>query len=404
MPGILVAFYDTGKIDKFGWGVESGGIVSEEENNEVKRTPLAGRHVGLGAKMAAFAGWEMPIQYAGIMAEHLAVRAGAGVFDISHMGQIWVRGHHAAGWLNGVLTNDVSTLAVGEGQYTLMLNERGGVIDDLIIYRCGENEFLLVVNASRIEVDFGWLENQAAGALAEEGGIELDNDSDLFAGLAIQGSKAVEVWQAMVGEDGAALPERNHIARVKAGNGDELILCRTGYTGEDGFELFCPVASAGFWFDQALAAGAEPCGLGARDTLRLEKCYPLNGSDLDEGHTPLEAGLGFFVKLDKGDFIGREALLRQKESGLQRRLCAIRMTVKGPPPRPHYGVFAEGGEQALGELSSGGLSPSLKEGIGMAYLPVDHAKVGTKLGIDVRGRRYGAEVVKKPFYLGVKLG
>ena len=371
--------------------------MSEEENTEVKRTPLAARHLELGAKMAAFAGWEMPIQYAGIMAEHLAVRERAGVFDISHMGQIRVQSDGLIPWMNGVLTNDVSTLAVGEGQYTLMLNERGGVIDDLIIYRSAENEFFLVVNASRIEVDFKWLENQAVDAIDEEGKIELDNDSDVYAGLAIQGPKAVEVWAVMAGESGTVLPERNHIARVKAENGDDLILCRTGYTGEDGFELFCPASSGEFWFDEALAAGAEPCGLGARDTLRLEKCYPLNGSDLDEEHTPLEAGLGFFVKLDKGEFVGREVLAQQKEQGLERRLSAIRMSVKGPPPRPHYKVFVPGGEKVIGELSSGGLSPSLKEGIGMAYLPIDFAKVGTKLEIEVRGRHYEAEVVKKPF-------
>ena len=178
----------------------------------------------------------------------------------------------------------------------------------------------------------------------------------------------------------------------------ELIVCRTGYTGEDGFELFCPAASAVLWLDRALAAGCEPCGLGARDTLRLEKCYPLNGSDLDEEHTPLEAGLGFFVKLDKGDFVGRDVLLEQKEEGLKRRLCAIRMTVKGPPPRPHYGVCAPQGGEQIAELSSGGLSPSLKAGIGMAYLPKGYSKVGTELEIDVRGRRYAAKVVKKPFY------
>ena len=383
-------------IDKFGYGVESGGVVSEEENSEVKRTPLAARHVELGAKMAAFAGWQMPIQYAGIMSEHLAVREKAGVFDISHMGQIWVRGNRVLEWLNGVLTNDLSTLAVGEGQYTLMLNEKGGVIDDLIVYRSGEVELFLVVNASRIEVDFEWLEKQAIEHM-EEGGIELDNDSEVYAGLAIQGPKVVEVWEAMAGESGGALPERNHIAQVTADNGDDLILCRTGYTGEDGFELFCPASSGEFWFDKALSAGSEPCGLGARDTLRLEKCYPLNGSDLDEEHTPLEAGLGFFVKLDKGEFVGREILTQQKEKGLDRRLCAIRMVVKGPPPRPHYEVFESGGEQPIGELSSGGLAPSLKEGIGMAYLPTDLAKVGTKLEIDVRGRRYDSEVVKKPF-------
>lgn len=369
-------------------------MVSEAENQEVKQTPLAARHVELGAKMAAFAGWEMPIQYAGIMREHLAVREKAGVFDISHMGQIWVRGAGAVEWLNGVLTNDLATLAVGQGQYTLMLNEKGGVIDDLIIYRSAESEFFLVVNASRIEVDFKWLQSQAL----DTEGIELENESEAYAGLAIQGPKAVEVWTEMAAGLGEELPQRNQIAQVKAGNGDDLILCRTGYTGEDGFELFCPAASAVYWLDKALVAGCEPCGLGARDTLRLEKCYPLNGSDLDEEHTPLEAGLGFFVKMDKGEFVGREVLQEQKEKGLSRRLCAIRMMVKGPPPRPHYSVCAAEGGEPITELSSGGLSPSLKQGIGMAYLPIACAKAGTQLEIDVRGRRYAAEVVKKPFY------
>jgi len=370
--------------------------VSDIETSKVKQTPLAVRHIELGAKMATFAGWEMPIQYAGIMAEHLAVRGRAGVFDISHMGQIWISGDGLVPWMNGVLTNDVATLSVGEGQYTLMLNEKGGVIDDLIIYRSAESEFLLVVNASRVEVDFAWLEKQALTA----DGIVLRNKSDDYAGLAIQGPQAVVVWQAMTGEGGGDLPSRNQITRVKADNGDDLILCRTGYTGEDGFELFCPAASAVLWWDRALEAGCEPCGLGARDTLRLEKCYPLNGSDLDEEHTPLEAGLGFFVKLDKGDFIGREVLVEQKENGLERRLCAIRMSVKGPPPRPHYGVFAAEGGAQLAELSSGGLSPSLKEGIGMAYLSKAYGKVGSELEIDVRGRRYAAVVVKKPFFEG----
>ncbi|MCF6312749.1 MAG: glycine cleavage system aminomethyltransferase GcvT [Verrucomicrobiales bacterium] len=382
-----------GKIDKIGWGVESAGMGSDIEKCEVKQTPLAARHVALGAKMAAFAGWEMPIQYAGIMAEHLAVRSEAGVFDISHMGQIWVRGEAAAQWLNGLLTNDVAILEVAQGQYTLMLNEKGGVIDDLIIYRSGENEFFLVVNASCIELDWAWLQKQAT----DVEGIELENESDEYAGLAIQGPRAVEVWAAMAGEGGGALPARNHIVRVPAHNGDDLILCRTGYTGEDGFELFCPAASAQFWWDAALAAGCAPCGLGARDTLRLEKGYPLNGSDLDQQHTPLEAGLGFFVKMDKGDFVGREVLLEQKEKGLLRRLCAIRMVVKGPPPRPHYAVCVTDGGEQIAELSSGGLSPSLKQGIGMAYLPKGYGKVGTELEIDVRGKRYAAEVVKKPF-------
>lgn len=336
--------------------------------------------------MVPFAGWEMPVQYEGIVAEHRAVREGVGVFDISHMGEVEVRGGSAEKWLNGLLTNDVSTLGDGEGQYTLMLREGGGVIDDLILYRLAADRYFLVLNASKREEDLAWLRGKV------EGEVEIDDRSDEFGALAVQGPKSVALWNRMAPD--LALPERNGISVLK----DGAVLCRTGYTGEDGFELFAPVAAIGEWFDRLLEAGAVPCGLGARDTLRLEKCYPLNGNDLDEVHTPLEAGLGFFVKLDKtGGFVGRDALAAQKETGLAHRLAAIRMTGKSPPPRHGYEVRSAEGEETIGELSSGSLSPTLGYGIGMAYLPGEYAKPGTEVSIAIRDRCFPAEVVKKPF-------
>ena len=327
----------------------------------------------------------MPIQYEGIVAEHLAVRESVGVFDISHMGQFLLRGGGGGSWLNTLLTNDTDTLADGGGQYTLMLNESGGVIDDMIIYRESAEQFFLVVNASKIEEDYHWM----AERLGE--GLSLENQSDSMGGVAVQGPDASSVWEKL--ETGTALPERNGIVR-----GDGWIACRTGYTGEDGFEFFAPGDAIGDWFRTILDAGAVPCGLGARDTLRLEKCYPLNGNDLDPVHTPLEAGLGFFVKLGKEeDFPGKAVLVRQKAEGLVRKLVALEVIGKAPPPRHCYAVFdPESGEQ-LGELASGGLSPSLKKGIALAYLPSGSAKPGTRLELDVRGRRFPLEVVKKPF-------
>jgi len=360
------------------------------ESKSLKHSPLADQHARLEARMAPFAGWEMPIQYSGIVAEHRAVRESVGIFDISHMGQVRVSGDGAAGWLNGLLTNDLDALGVGQGQYTLMLNEAGGVVDDLIVYRDGDTRFFLVVNASKAEEDLDWLRSHAGE------GVAIDDGSDAFGGIAVQGPGAVAAWEKVRGERGD-LPPRNGIARFDS-DGGPLILCRTGYTGEDGFELFAPCERIGDWFRAFLEAGSEPCGLGARDTLRLEKCYPLNGSDLDERHTPLEASLGFFVKLDKAvPFTGQAVLAQQNEDGLSERLAAIRQTQKGPPIRPGYAVFEPGSDTAAGRLSSGGLSPTLGCGIGMAYLPIALAKVGTPLEIEVRGRRFTAEVAKKPF-------
>jgi aminomethyltransferase len=350
-----------------------------------KSSPLEASHQALGARLVPFAGWNMPVQYTSIIDEHTAVRSGCGIFDISHMGQFFVSGVAAAEWLNGLLTNDIARLSLGEGHYTLMLNEHGGVIDDMIAYRSGESEFFLVVNASMIEEDFAWMNARRID------GAELRNESEAWAGLAIQGPGTAQLFDAVW--PGESLPPRNGISISNTGS----IVCRTGYTGEDGFEFFCPAEQAtGFW-EKFLATGAKPCGLGARDSLRLEMGYPLNGNDLSPERTPVEAGLGFFCAMEKGDFIGRDTLSRQKAEGPAVKLTAIRYLEKGPPPRAHYPVVSATGER-IGELSSGVLSPTLMTGIGMAYLPAGYSKIGTPVQIEVRGKLFPAEVVKKPFY------
>lgn len=353
--------------------------------SDLKSSPLEAAHVALGGKLVPFAGWNMPVQYTSIIDEHTAVRTKCGIFDISHMGQFIVRGSGVTGWLNGLLTNDIAKLGIGQGQYTLMLNEDGGVIDDLIAYRTGEEEFFLVVNASMIDEDFVWMSARL------EDGISLENESDQWAGMAIQGPEAAAVFAKVCPDE--TLPPRNGILKTAKGS----VVCRTGYTGEDGFEFFSPAAEGIAYWDQFLAAGAKACGLGARDSLRLEMGYPLNGNDLSPERSPIEAGLGFFCALDKGDFIGRDTLARQKAEGPAVKLTAIRYLEKGAPPRAHYPVVSSDGE-VIGELASGVLSPSLMTGIGMAYLPAGFSKPGTPVQIEVRGKLFPAEVVKKPFY------
>lgn len=358
-------------------------------SSTIHQTPLALLHTTMGAKMIPFAGWNMPVQYTSIIDEHTAVREDVGIFDISHMGQFFVEGDGAEDWLNTMLTNNVSKLGIGEGQYTIMLNEQGGVIDDLIIYREAPGRIFLVVNAAKIEEDFAWMSQHLST------GVKLSNDSDQWAAMAVQGPRAAALFSQFF--PGQTLPARNGMAKWSH-EGETLIVCSTGYTGEEGFEFFCPSDRGVHWFESFVDAGAKPCGLGARDSLRLEVCYPLNGSDLSPSHTPLEAGLGFFCDLEKeGGFIGSDVLQKQKSNGLERRLAALEYTGRGAPPRSHYGVFSREGEQ-IAELTSGVLSPSLRTGIAMAYLPLAHAKVGNLVEVDVRGRRFEAKVVKKPFY------
>jgi aminomethyltransferase len=363
-------------------------MVSDPQNPPFKQSPLHGEHVKLGAKMIGFGGWNMPVFYSSILEEHQAVRQRVGIFDISHMGQIRVFGPSAEQWLNTLLTNNLQRLQISDGQYTLLLNEQGGVIDDLIVYQRGSHDYFLVVNAAKIEEDLDWMESRVTGEVA------VSNLSDHFAALAVQGPGSVELL-ARFGD----LPARNHIQEFRI-QGIPVLLARTGYTGEDGFELFYPAAAAAVVWNHLLevgaSLGAKPCGLGARDTLRTEVCYPLNGADLSPNRTPLEAGLGFFVDLEKPEFVGRAPLVAQKEAGLRQRLVALKSDGKSPPLRAHYGVFV-GGEQ-VGELTSGTQSPTLGIGIGLGYVDVPFSKPGQKVEIDVRGRRFPATVEKKPLY------
>lgn len=353
----------------------------------VKRSPLHDVHVSAGARLVDFAGWEMPVQYTGILDEHRVVREGVGIFDISHMGEFFVSGRNSAEWLDSLLTNRVAILGVGEAQYTLMLNERGGVIDDLIVYRIGEFEFLLIVNASKIDEDAAWMEKHLAG------NVRFENRSDEYAAVAVQGPLSPGVFHSLFQRE---LPSARNRVLSLSWNGVPVWIATTGYTGETGFEVVIPVAEASAFWDACVAAGAKPAGLGSRDTLRLEMGYPLNGNDLSPDRTPIEAGLGFFVDLTKTAFIGKSVLENQKANGAPSKLVALVVTEKSPPIRAHYPVFVNG--VAVGETSSGALSPSLGIGIAMAYLPTGSAKIGTPVEIEVRGKRYSAEIKKKPLY------
>ncbi len=360
-----------------------------------KRTPLYDEHVRLGARIVPFAGWLMPLQYTSIVEEHQAVRNNVGIFDISHMGQLIADGSGAREWLNIMLTNNVDKLDVGVGQYTFLLSERGGIIDDLIVYHIAKEQFLLVVNAARIDEDFAWLQDHLNEGRST---CKLTNRSTNFGGVAIQGPRIAELFHALFGAN-ADLPSRNSIADLPF-DGTTMSVARTGYTGEDGIEVFFRTTDAvKFWnavLEKGEPLGIKPCGLGARDTLRLEMCYPLNGSDLSPERNPIEAGLGFFVDLTKPNFIGREVLLNTKDTGPREKLVPFRMKEKGPPPRPHYAVFRDA--ERIGEVTSGTLSPSLNWGIGMAYVSSAHAKIHAEIEIEIRGQKFAATVEKKPLY------
>jgi aminomethyltransferase len=340
------------------------------------KTPLHDRHVALGAKMVPFAGWEMPVQYEGVIQEHRAVRTDAGVFDVSHMGQIDVEGPRAHELLQGLLSNDLDRIAPGQAQYTLLPNERGGIVDDLIAYRLSPFHYLLVVNASNRATDFAWIKER------EISGSDVRDVSDEYALLAVQGPNAI-------GKLGLGPAPKNSFAE-EAIDGVQCMVNRTGYTGEDGCEILCMEEDAGALWDAVLARGVTPCGLGARDTLRLEACYPLHGNDISPDTDAISAGLAWTCALAK-DFTGAETLRRIKEEGPERKLVAFVMEDKAIP---RQGMPIEGG----GEVTSGTHSPMLDVGIGMGYVPAAQAAVGTELTIDVRGRPRVARVVKKPIY------
>jgi aminomethyltransferase len=359
----------------------------------LQRTPLHDEHLALEGKMVPFAGWEMPVQYpTGIRAEHQAVREAAGLFDVSHMGEFEVTGPQALDLVQYVAVNDASRLEVGQAQYSALCNEEGGVLDDILVYRTGDEDFLLVVNAANRTSDLAWIREHTGAFDAE-----LQDRSDKYALLALQGPRAAEILAPLTGVD---LEEVGYFrfARGKVAGADAL-MARTGYTGEDGFELYLPAESGpAVWkaiLEVGEPAGLLPAGLGARDTLRLEVGYPLYGNDLDTEHSALEGGLGWAVKLDRGDFLGREALARQKEEGVPRKLTGLVLTDRGFP-RPGYEVVHDG--KVVGTLTSGTISPTLGEGIALAYLPTDLAAGEAEVAVRIRDREISARVRRPPFY------
>jgi aminomethyltransferase len=355
----------------------------------LNRTPLEEEHLALEAKMGEFAGWSMPIEYQGVLAEHRAVRESVGVFDLTHLGKIDVEGAGAQAWLQEVVTGDVSPLPVGGAQYNLVLNDDGGIVDDLIVYRSAGDRYLVVPNAANTEVILEVLSAE------ERSDVVVTHRREVVT-IAVQGPRSLDVV-------GSLFPETStldYMTCLEASYRDVvLVAARSGYTGERGFELFAPEAVApALWrdlLDRGRSVGLEPCGLGARDILRLEMGYPLHGSDISPDRTPLEAGLSWAVAIDKGPFPGREALIRQHREGIPATLRALRMEGK-LIPRAHYPVVAEG--DRIGETTSGSFSPTLKVGIALAYLsPADRWVPGERVEVDVRGRRGLAEVVRPPF-------
>jgi len=357
--------------------------VSAADTAALRRTSLHARHVALGARMVPFAGWEMPVQYAGVREEHEAVRSSVGVFDVSHMGEVETRGPDAEALLQRVLSNDLRLLPEGGAQYALLCREDGGVLDDLFTYRLADLHYLTVTNASNHERDLAWLRRQA-----EAGGLDVDviDAAERFAMLAVQGPHARGLVAGLA--DGE-LPPRMHTAQRTVAGAPALV-CGTGYTGEDGVELLLDPGDAVAVWDALLAAGAAPCGLAARDTLRLEVCFHLYGNDLGEDRGPIEAGLGWCCKEETG-FIGAEAVASARAAGPPERLVAFALT--GP------GIARQGNPVVGGgEVTSGTMSPSLGLGIGLAYVPAAHAEPGSAIEIDVRGKLRPAEVREKPLY------
>jgi len=342
----------------------------------LRRTPLFDRHVALGARMVPFAGYEMPVQYEGVIEEHKAVRTDAGAFDVSHMGEIHVDGPTAQAFLQEMLSNDIDRVEDGHAQYTLLTNESGGIVDDLIAYRLGLGQFYLVVNASNREPVFTWLKER------EPRGCEVRDASDEYGLVAVQGPRSLERL---------GLPDAPAFTHAMGElDGIEVMIARTGYTGEAGVELCCAEDDAGELWDAVMARGVTPCGLGARDTLRLEVCYPLHGNDITPETDAISAGLGWACALDT-EFTGVDVLRRIKEEGPRRKLAPFVMEERGVP---RQGMPIEGG----GEVTSGTHSPMLDVGIGMGYVPSALASADTELVIDVRGKPRRARVVKKPIY------
>jgi aminomethyltransferase len=357
----------------------------------LKHTPLYDLHRAAGAKFVDFGGWEMPVQYTSILDEHKTVRTAVGLFDVSHMGEIEIEGPRALEVVQRLTTNDAAKLDTFQVQYSTLCYPHGGIVDDLTVYRLGPEHFFLCVNAANIDKDYAWIVEQARGDA------DITNTSAQIAQLAVQGRQAQDTLQALCE---APLDALRYYWSAKARvQGIDALISRTGYTGEDGFEVYCPAAQGPELWRALMAAGApygiKPIGLGARDTLRLEMGYALYGNDLTAETTPLQAGLGWIVKLGKGDFIGREVLVKARAEGVTRRLVGIEMIDRGVA-RAHYPILDHG--QVVGEMTSGTVSPSLNKGIGLGYVRPEYAKVGTPLSIDIRGKPAQARVASTPFY------
>lgn len=358
----------------------------------MKKTPLYEKHISLGAKMTEFGGWIMPLQYTGILQEHEAVRRRAGLFDVSHMGEVMIRGRGATEFIQKLITNDISGMREFQVIYSPMCYPDGGTVDDLLVYKCDAEQYLLVVNAANIEKDVEWITTHKLHD------VEVEDVSEQYAQLALQGPKSQDILQKLVD---FPLDKIKFFRFVDGMNiaGVSALISRTGYTGEDGFEIYIPANSACKVWDAIMDAGEEfgvmPAGLGARDTLRLEAALPLYGHELSPDISPLEAGLDRFVKLDKPDFIGREALVKQKERGISRNLVGLEMVDKGIP-RQGYGVQVEG--RSVGYITSGSFSPTLKKNIALALLDIQYAEEGFQVDVMVRNKALKAKVVKIPFY------
>jgi aminomethyltransferase len=366
----------------------------------LKHTALFEEHKRLGGRMVDFGGWELPVQYSGVLEEHLACRASGGLFDVSHMGEIHIEGKDSESFLNYLVTNNVSKTAIGQAQYTVMCHESGGIVDDLVIYRRGTDRFLMVVNASNTEKDFNHIQKIETVFRKSHSDLKITNESHQYTQIAIQGRNALEILSELTSAPLHSLKNYWFLENTLL-NSIPTLFGRTGYTGEDGFEIYIPWNTGPeVWkalLEKGIPKGIKPCGLAARDTLRLEMKYPLYGHELSDQTNPLEAGLSWVVKLDKGDFVGRAALLAAQKYGMTRQLVGIKTLERGIP-RQDYSIYDAEGINKIGEITSGTHSPSLKTAIGVGYVNHSHHFVGSKITIDIRGAKLPAEIVPTPFY------
>jgi aminomethyltransferase len=371
----------------------------------LKRTALIEEHKTLGGRLVDFGGWELPVQYTGVIDEHVACRTAAGLFDVSHMGEVLVRGKDAEAYLNYLVTNDVTKIQNGQAQYTVMCREDGGIVDDLIIYRKSSTDYLVVVNASNTDKDFAWMKQVYTQASKKFGWVaDLTNASSEFTQIAIQGPKAVEILKKLTHVNLDAI-KTYWFCEGDLNCGVSAIIARTGYTGEDGFELYVPWNQGPVVWKALMELGAplglKPCGLGARDTLRLEMKYPLYGNELTDETHPLETGLAWVTKLDKSDFVGKSAIVAAKSAGIKRALVGLKLKERGIA-RSGYDVYSSDGKKVIGKVTSGSQSPMTKESIAVSFLQLGFHEIGSPVLVEIRGAKVAAEVVKTPFYIREK--